>query len=136
VAPMSPLRLTLSFTIGSFLCFDVPLKTIWKSAAFQRGHCPIRTITARHSLSPDSFTLRTIALPCGRVSPCGELVGLTVLMLHDQTGGIPPLFRWGCSLHVVAKPLTTATRIYLLVMVCQPLSPFTCNGKCSDSPLD
>ncbi|WP_207681262.1 hypothetical protein [Desulfonema magnum] len=33
----------------------------------------IRTVTARHSLSPTSFTRIPVGLPCGSLSPKGEI---------------------------------------------------------------
>ncbi len=103
-------RSTLSFTEVQFHCFDISPRTIWKFAAFRRGYYPIQAITARHSLSPDSFILCAFTVPCGPTSlQWREHKGLTMCRSSDtQSGRIPSLFRrefW----HHAAGELNTAT---------------------------
>ena len=112
-------RSTLSFTVVQFLCFDISSRTIWKFAAFRRGYYPIQAITARHSLSPDSFILCAFTVPCGPTSlQWREHKGLTMFRSSDtQSVRIPSLFRrefW----HHVAGELNTATDPFAFWLGC------------------
>jgi hypothetical protein len=50
---------------------------------------PIRTITERHSLSPDSFTLCLNSVPYGDACPEGRDIGLTLFRLNDTNDVVP-----------------------------------------------
>ncbi len=122
-APM-PL-LALSFTGVRFPYFDLPLKTIRKLAIFQCGYCPIRSITERRSLSPDSFALWIVVLPCGRTSSFEEPIGFTVLSLHDMIREDSAFIPVEVSLRAVERRTSPAIPRTFWSWCVSALSPFS-----------
>jgi hypothetical protein len=119
-----------TFPSTPLISFPV-IRTCRKSALFRVGYYPVSTVTARHPLSPASFTRTSFGLPCGPLSLSGEIRAYHVPHKYLNGPGVvcAPVVR---HLRWVGQgnPYLTA---YLPVQACQPLRLVTCNDACNGS---